>query len=48
MTRSREFVDAGWRYERLEGCSHWIPLEAPGELSRLILAFVRDVEHGRL
>jgi len=44
MLRSREFVDADWRYERLEGFSHWIPLEAPGELSRLILAFIGEIE----
>jgi pimeloyl-ACP methyl ester carboxylesterase len=44
MTRSREFVDSDWRYERLEGLSHWIPLEAPDELSRLILDFVGGVE----
>ena len=43
MTRSREFVDAEWRYERLEGFSHWIPLEAPRELSALILAFIDEV-----
>jgi len=44
MIRSREFVDAEWRYERLEGCSHWIPLEAPETLSRLVLEFVGAVE----
>jgi len=44
MLRSREFVDADWRYERLEGFSHWIPLEAPEELSRLILAFIGGIE----
>jgi len=48
MTRSAEFVDAAWRYERLEGLSHWIPLEAPEELSRLVLAFVHDMENGAL
>lgn len=44
MTGSREFVDAKWRYQRLEGHSHWIPLEAPEELVGLILAFVEEVE----
>jgi hypothetical protein len=44
MTRSQEFVDSDWRYERLEGRSHWIPLEAPDDLSRLILDFVGQVE----
>jgi pimeloyl-ACP methyl ester carboxylesterase len=44
MTRSEEFVDSDWRYERLEGLSHWIPLEAPDELSRLIIEFLGEVE----
>lgn len=44
MTRSKEYVDNTWRYERLEGFSHWIPLEAPEELSRLILEFIAQVE----
>ena len=44
MTRSEEFVDSDWRYERLDGLSHWIPLEAPDQLSCLILDFVRQVE----
>lgn len=44
MTRSKEYVDNAWRYERLEGFSHWIPLEAPEELSRLFLEFIAQVE----
>jgi pimeloyl-ACP methyl ester carboxylesterase len=44
MTRSKEYVDNTWRYERLEGFSHWIPLEAPEALSRLILEFIAQVE----
>jgi pimeloyl-ACP methyl ester carboxylesterase len=37
MTRSELFVDGDWRYVRLDGLSHWIPLEDPEGLSRLIL-----------
>jgi pimeloyl-ACP methyl ester carboxylesterase len=44
MLRSAEFVDGSWRYERLEGLSHWIPLEAPQELSRLLLRFVGEID----
>jgi pimeloyl-ACP methyl ester carboxylesterase len=44
MLRSEEFVDGSWQYERLEGLSHWIPLEAPQELSRLVLRFVGEID----
>lgn len=44
MLNSAQYVDATWRYERLDGCSHWIPLEAPGELSGLILEFIGGVD----
>lgn len=37
MTGSSEFVAGEWRYERIEGASHWIPLDAPGELNALVL-----------
>jgi pimeloyl-ACP methyl ester carboxylesterase len=40
MTRSEQYVTASWRYERLEGPSHWVPLEAPERLSELILKFI--------
>ncbi len=26
---------APWRYERIEGLGHWMPLEAPEEVNRL-------------
>lgn len=41
MIGSAAFVDASWRYERLEGVSHWVPLDAPDRLSELILDFYR-------
>lgn len=37
MTASGEFVSGEWRYERIEGASHWIPLDTPNELNRLLL-----------
>ena len=40
LKESRRYVDNEWRYERLEGFSHWIPLEAPDVLGALILDFV--------
>ncbi len=40
MTRSAEQVAAPWRYERVEGPGHWMQLEAPGEVSRLLIDFL--------
>jgi pimeloyl-ACP methyl ester carboxylesterase len=41
MTRSAEFVRGLWRYERIEGGSHWIPCDAPEPFNRLVLDFLR-------
>jgi pimeloyl-ACP methyl ester carboxylesterase len=42
---SGQFVAGSWRYERLEGASHWIPLDAPERLNELLLDFLRhDVD----
>jgi pimeloyl-ACP methyl ester carboxylesterase len=41
MTRSAEFVRGLWRYERIEGGSHWIPCDAPEQFNRLVLDFLR-------
>jgi pimeloyl-ACP methyl ester carboxylesterase len=40
MRESGAHVDAPWRYERIDGVGHWIPLEAPDELNRLLLEFL--------
>ena len=40
MTSSARYVAGPWRYERLEGPGHWVPLEAPGEINRLLLDFL--------
>lgn len=42
MKDSVKYVDADWRYERVEGVGHWLPLEAPREVSRLILDFIGE------
>lgn len=37
MTGSATFVTGPWRYERIEGASHWLPLDAPDRVSELLL-----------
>ena len=39
MTRSKRYVDAPWRYERLEA-GHWIPLTRAQILNRLLVDFL--------
>jgi pimeloyl-ACP methyl ester carboxylesterase len=41
MVASAQHVQGPWRYERLDGCGHWIPLEAPERLNSLLLEFLR-------
>lgn len=40
MIGSGDFVDAEWRYERLEGATHWLALDRPHEVTELILDFM--------
>ncbi len=40
MTGSQQFVDGTWRYERLDGPGHWMQLEAPDQVSALLLDFL--------
>lgn len=40
MTNSAKHMDAGWRYERLDGLGHWVPLEAPDVLADLTLDWI--------
>jgi hypothetical protein len=41
MVNSEQFCKAGWRYERVEGVGHWLPLEAPERLNHLLLGYLR-------
>jgi pimeloyl-ACP methyl ester carboxylesterase len=41
MKRSEEYCQNGFTYVRLEGFGHWMPLEAPHEVSKEILNFLR-------
>ena len=40
LARSGEQVEAEWRYERIEGASHWMQLDAPDRLNELLLGFL--------
>ena len=40
MTGSQRFVDGSWRYERIEGVGHWMQLEAPDQVSALLVDFL--------
>jgi pimeloyl-ACP methyl ester carboxylesterase len=40
MTGSEGFVTGPWRYERLEGVDHWVPVHAPDRLDELLLDFL--------
>jgi pimeloyl-ACP methyl ester carboxylesterase len=40
MTGSAEEEHGEWRYERIDGAGHWLPLEAPDTVTRLLLHFL--------
>jgi pimeloyl-ACP methyl ester carboxylesterase len=41
MLRSAEHVTGPWRYERVEGASHWLQLDAPHRVNELLIEFLR-------
>jgi pimeloyl-ACP methyl ester carboxylesterase len=40
MLRSADHVTGPWRYERIEGASHWVMLDAPQQVNELLLEFL--------
>jgi pimeloyl-ACP methyl ester carboxylesterase len=40
MVKSASRVSGSWRYERLEGIGHFVPLDAPDQLNKLLLDFL--------
>lgn len=40
MKQSGDHVTGEFRYERIDGASHWMQLDAPDELNRLLLEFL--------
>lgn len=41
MTLSAGVMDAPWRYERISGAGHWMMLDRPDEINRLLIDFLR-------
>lgn len=42
MVRSGEHVTGRWRYERVEGATHWMQLDAPERVTTLLLEHLRS------
>lgn len=42
MKNSAAYVDAPWRYEKIEGSSHWIPLDASERLNQLLIEYIKQ------
>lgn len=40
MRRSGEQVTGPWRYERIDGASHWMQLDAPERINELLVGFL--------
>jgi pimeloyl-ACP methyl ester carboxylesterase len=40
MQRSSRRMDARWRYERIEGAGHWLPLEQPERIAELAIEWI--------
>ncbi len=40
MTGSQRYVDGSWRYERIDGAGHWMQLDAPDQVSALLVDFL--------
>jgi pimeloyl-ACP methyl ester carboxylesterase len=41
VSKSYERVAGPWRYEKLEGAGHWMMLDKPAEVNRLLLDFLK-------
>jgi pimeloyl-ACP methyl ester carboxylesterase len=40
VQKSGAYVEGTWRYEQIDGASHWIPLDAPDRLNELLLEWL--------
>jgi pimeloyl-ACP methyl ester carboxylesterase len=41
VTRSPERLTGSWRYEKVSGAGHWLMLDKPAEVTRLLLDFLK-------
>ena len=41
MVESRRYVEAAWRYERIEGANHWLQLTEPARVNARMLDYMR-------
>jgi pimeloyl-ACP methyl ester carboxylesterase len=46
MVNSQAYVEGSWRYERIADASHWMQLDAPDELNRLLVNFLGSPSSG--
>ncbi len=44
MIASKDYVDAPWTYERIDGASHWLQVDAPAPLAALLVSHWRAAE----
>ena len=44
MTRSADWVERPWRYERLPGIGHWLQIETPDTVDRLLVDWVSGTD----
>lgn len=42
MTGTGKHVDGTWRYERVEDAGHWLQLDQPERINRLLLDFLAE------
>ncbi|MFY9588841.1 MAG: alpha/beta hydrolase [Actinomycetota bacterium] len=42
LAGSKDYVAGEWRYEKIDGAGHWVPLERPDEVNALLLDFLKS------
>ena len=41
MLATEAYVTGGWQYERIEGASHWLQLDVPDQVNKLLIDFFK-------
>jgi len=47
MSDSKKYMDAEWKYVRIENSTHWIPLDQPDHLSKEIVCWFQNTKTAR-